>query len=471
VLGLGYLYNKLRQFRGFLFRRDPSEFSPVRRALFIFFRFLWMTLEEFWINRGTQKSAALAYTTIIALFPFLAMVSIFATFFYQGGPQETEDMVVQILARYVLPVEPQGPTFGPPDQVEVQPSTQPDRDSLEEDIRASFRRFRDNAGKIAGVGSTGLMIMALMLFSACESFFNQIWRVQTTRSIFKKFSAFSTALVSLPIIITIGTIVSRFFDQQLQMLLHTEAVEPFAVAITKVAAVIVPFLFIWGGLTLAIVLIPNTRVYWRTALIGGLVSSLLWVLAQEFFFAYIRMSPVRRSIIEAFGATLIFLVWLYVLWVVVLLGVEIAYLSQNYDLVLREHFKKQHDMLRDPRLYVLVLGRIGESFYRDEGGIRFDELRQRTNLRESELESVVEELSNRDLVAAREDDRLILQRPPEHLKLDEIFAISCCGELISDAHDTRDRVGKILQDMDAVLPAQFGQMTLRDLLRSDETYA
>lgn len=468
MFGLGYLYKKMQELRAFLFRHNASDFKAPFRFLFAFLRFLWMTLEDFWHNRGTQKSAALAYTSILSLFPLLAVISIFATYFYQGGPEEAEDMVVRLLSRYVLPHEPDPALIDGAAAATMPAGKAQAVPSLEENIRTSFRVFRENAGKIAGVGSTGLLVMALALFAACESFFNQIWKVQARRSILRRFSAFSTALVALPIVIALGTLVSRFFSDQLDLFSMNPAVDGFVLYWTSLASKVAPFLFMWIGLTLAIILIPNTGVDWIPALIGGLVSALLWTMAKEIFFSYIGMNPVRRTIFEAFGATLVFLVWLYFLWFVVLIGVEVAYLKQNFSIVLREQFKTGQDLLRDPRLFILVLGRIGESFYRDEGGIRFDELRSKTNLRESELEDIVAELKKRDMVAAREDNRLILHRPPEHLALKEIFDIACCGTLLAGPEQVPDPVRQNLQKMDEVLPEHFGKMTLKDLLHRSE---
>lgn len=463
---IGYIKIKLLTLRSFLFSHEPGEFGFVRKILFIALRFAWMTVEEYWRNRGTQKSAALAYTSVLSMFPLLAVISIAATYFYAGGPQQAEDAIVSILARYVLPTEP---VYDPvEDDVKVIPASAPRHGIMEDNIRMSFRQFRENAGKIAGIGSVGLLIAAMALFGACENFFNQIWRVQAQRSIFNRFRTFSTALVSVPVLAAVGTVLSRSFREQLGVLEQSNAVGALPLWLANVATHLTPFLFFWLALSLAIVVIPNTRVSWPSALLGGMISSFLWLFAKKIFFSYIGLSEVRRSVFEAFGATLIFLVWLYFLWVIVLVGVQIAYVSQNFGYVYREHFKKRHDLIRDPRLYVAVLGRIAESFYKNLGGIKFEELRAKTNLRESELEEVVTELSNRNLVAARDDDRLILERPPEHVRLSEIFDISCCGRMVSARQDEDDSVHDMLVRIDRVLPEQFGEMTLKDLLKSDE---
>lgn len=469
MLGLGKIRRNLQALRKFLFHREPTEFNPLHRPFFIAGRFAWMVLEEFWRNRGTQKSAALAYTSLLSLFPLLAVVSIFAAHFYEGGPDQAEDLVVRVLARYVLPTEP---AFDETEQtVVIEPATSsPEHHGLLEDnIRESYQRFRDNAGKIAGVGSVGLLLAAMALFTACETFFNQIWKVQTRRSMIKRFSAFSTVLVSLPAIITLGTLISRFLQDQLDLFTGSAVVGNFSLWTTSLAAMLAPFLFVWIGLSIAFMLIPNTRVAWFSALIGGFVSAFLWIVAKEFFFSFIGIGQIRRSIMEAFGATLIFLIWLYFLWFIVLVGVEISYLVQNSDIVMREHFKNSKDLLRDPRLYILVLGRIGESFYRNEGGLRFNELRQRTNLRESELEQIIVDLADKNFVATREDDRLILQRPPENINLGEVFEIACCPSTWAGPQSGEDHVYKTLQRMDKSLPREFGKMTLRNLLQVDET--
>ncbi|GEM_PF-534774 len=477
-------HKRTRSIRSYLFQRDATAVTMPWRMGFYTARFLWMIAEDFIRNRCTQKCAALAFTSVLSLFPLMAVVSIFATFFFVGGPEEAENLIVRVMGEYVLPGDP----VTAPDHVIASapastPASEPTSagvmslvptgpsDSFDSNVRLTFRQFRRNASRIAGLGGLGLLLASMALFTACEIFFNQIWKVHVRRSLLKRFMAFSTLLVSVPFLITMGTIVTRFFHERLEASIRLPYAGPFSLWFTSFATVAAPFFFVWMALTLAIHFTPNTRVKWLPALAGGFATALLWVLIKHLYFTYIGLSPLRRSIFEAFGATLVFLVWLYFLWAIVLVGVEVAYLAQNFDVVLREDFKPEQEVLRDPRLYVLVLGRIAESFLKNEGGIKFDELRKRTNLSESQLEEIVAHLMKEKLLAVREDDRLIIDRPLENLKLNDIFYIACQGAVLAGKGAENDAVWRALSSMDQMFPRHFGQMNLRDLLQSGELLA
>ena len=157
----------LKSFRRFLFHHDAHEFRWHARIPFVLVRTVWMVVEDFWINRGTQKSAALAYTSILSLFPLMAIMSIFAAFFYEGGPDEAENLVVGLMQRYVLPTEPIEITDTSLDATAPTGAISPRVNTLEQTIRDNFRQFRSKAKTIAGVGGFGLFLAAMALFTAC----------------------------------------------------------------------------------------------------------------------------------------------------------------------------------------------------------------------------------------------------------------------------------------------------------------
>ena len=457
----------LHRLRHFLIHAQPGDLGRARRLGMGSLRFLWVLGEQFVQDRCLQKTAALTYTSILSLFPLLAVLSIFATHFYAGGEDEAEKKIVAVFEKFLLPAEAPANGAAPGLSRPVPEPRAPGEEgfALGQHIAKIFHDFRKNAGAIAGMGALGLVLSAITLFTATEKFFNEIWRVQAKRPFLHTFSAFASILVCLPALAGAATYASRFFDRQIRTLESLQGVGRWVNILVSMGGKLAPFVLLSLALACALFLIPNTRVHFRSALAGGLLSGLLWAIARASFNRFVGLSDLTRSVLAAFGATLIFLIWLYVLWAIIFLGAEVAYLTQNFSHVLRERFGVLPCHLSDPRLFVLVLGRIGQAFLRNEGGIGFDQLQEQTTLRESDLETLVEDLRAGGFISVREDGRLTVARPLENIRLDGVFALGCCSAALTRENQGEDRLRRALTEMDRALPDGFGGCTLADLLR------
>ncbi|MCX7015132.1 MAG: YihY family inner membrane protein [Candidatus Sumerlaeota bacterium] len=460
--------NWFRKTRHFLFHFNPAEITRARKTLFRLARFGWTLGERFFLDRCTQKAAVLTYTSILSLFPLLAALSIFATYYY-GSSDTASRNVVRLFEMLVLPTE--GPASAP-GEGSLQSS------KLAEHINEVFGEFRDHLGQLGAIASLGLIVSAILLFRACEQFFNEIWGARAKRPFWRTFSAFASILVSLPALAAATTLASQFFDEKTRLLEAMGTVGPWVKSLTALGGSLGPFILRALALATAYYWIPNTRVRFRSALAGAAVAGLLWILARDSFYVLMNMSLITRSVLSAFGATLIFLVWIYVLWVIVFIGAETAYLTQHMDVALRK--LRPGIQTSDPRLVALTLGRIAQAFLENKGGLDFTELRRRTSLLDTDLEVLLEGLIERDLVAVRDDGKLIPGRPLENMRLGEVFALGChgaefaCGGSASLATggsaslatggDEADPLLRAMREMDAVLPDRYADMTLADLL-------
>lgn len=266
----------------------PTGTSPLRHVG----PFSRLLLHHFSQDAGMQHVAALTYTTLLSLVPLMTvMLALFSVF------PASERMSVQI-EDFVFQ------NFVP---------------AAGEAVREHLRDFSLKAGKLTGVGFAFLIVVALMLMSNIDKAFNTIWHVRRKRSPVAKFTVYWAILSLGPMLIAVSVGVTSylvtipFFSDDTVMLVRTRVLSLMPVMISAFA------------FTLLYALVPNRTVPLRHALAGGVLAALLFELAKRGFALYVTAFPTYETIYGALAAVPIFLIWIYLSWLVTMLGAEFTY--------------------------------------------------------------------------------------------------------------------------------------------------
>jgi len=162
---------------------------------------------------------------------------------------------------------------------------------------------------VGWIGVLGLMVIASQIYFQVELAFNDIFATRLKRSFFWRFVLFNLSVLIAPILIAGGIVVSaQLPDTGYDFVL--------------------PWLMTSAAFSVAIKYLPNTPVNWRSALIGGIISAFLFETAKSGFTLYTDLLGTRDSMARLYGSVAflpVFLIWLNVVWLVVLMGVELAY--------------------------------------------------------------------------------------------------------------------------------------------------
>lgn len=245
-------------------------------------------------------SMSLVYTTLLSIVPLLALS--FSVLKALGVHQRMEPMLYQ----FFQPMGPQG----------VQ---------LAEQILG----FVDNM-KVGVLGSVGLALLVytvISLVQKIERSFNMIWRVPDMRSISQRFSNYLSVIMVGPLLMVsaIGVSATIFSSTMVQALIE---IEPFGAIILFISR-FTPFLLVVGAFTFVYVFIPNTRVQVKHALVGGLIAGISWQAAGILFASFVAGSAKYAAIYSSFAIGIILLIWVYLNWMILLLGSSIAFYLQN----------------------------------------------------------------------------------------------------------------------------------------------
>jgi membrane protein len=188
-----------------------------------------------------------------------------------------------------------------------------------ETVQGYLLEFAANASKLTLMGVLVLLASALMMMASIEDRFNRIWRIASPRKGSARLLLYWAALTLGPILVTAGVGVSSWvYAQPLWRGVAGHGVAGFRLWL------LAPFLITWTGLAVLYEVVPNCRVRWRHAITGALVAAVLFEFARKGFAVYVQGVANYREVYGALAAIPIFLIWVYLSWVIVLLGAILA---------------------------------------------------------------------------------------------------------------------------------------------------
>jgi len=244
--------------------------------------------QRFADDRLGQTAGALTFTTTIALVPLitvaLAVVTAFPLF----------DQFQNVLQRWLIE------------------SLIPE--SISRQVLGYLTQFTSKASRLGVVSFAALMFSALALVYTIERSMNDIWRVKKTRPWGQRLMLYWAALTLGPVLIAAGlvTMASVIIWSGGSLRSQSPAM--------KQALDILEFVLLWGGISALFRFIPNTHVPWRQVLGGSLGTTLVLEIARSLLTWYLARMSTFSLVYGAFATVPILLVWIYMTWVIVLLG-------------------------------------------------------------------------------------------------------------------------------------------------------
>jgi membrane protein len=260
-----------------------------------------LTARSVYQEEITLRAAALTYNTLLSLVPLLAVG--FALFKAFGGLQKLEAPLRALVMENLA--------VGRADEV---------GQWLDQFIS------RVNAGAIAGVGVLVLFYSAVALLTNIEGSFNRIWGIQRGRSLVTRFFTYWGLVTLAPPLVAFSVSLTA----QLESSSFAAAVVawlPFGLGkwlISLISALATCVAFV-----LSYIIVPNTKVRFKAALLGGVVAGLLWN-ASKFLFIRISAGTLKYSAVYgALGVLPLLMLWIYVSWLIVLFGATYSYANQS----------------------------------------------------------------------------------------------------------------------------------------------
>src|ERR671923_1771119 len=204
--------------------------------------------------------------------------------------------------------------------------------------------FVDNirVGVLGGAGVAMLFYTVVTLVAKIEDALNQIWRLPRSRTWSQRVTAYLSVVLVGPVMVF--TALTLTASAQSYWLVERLFEIGFVSYIFTLTTSVMPFLLLCATFTFLYKLIPYTRVRLMSALVGGASAGLLWQLVGMAFAVFVANSAQYAAIYSSFAIIIVFLIWLYVGWLIFLIGAEVAYFHQHPYAFIREalHGSKGH---------------------------------------------------------------------------------------------------------------------------------
>ena len=440
------IWNRLKQWAWEVVWGDNLNDLPGHRALPLkVCRIAHMVVREMVDGYLNLRVGGLVYTTLLSLVPALAVS--FAVLKAFNVHESFEPALVQALE----PLGSKGPEIAGR-AIEVVEGL--------------------NLAKLGSVGFAALLFTVITLVYKIELALNDAWRVRRPRGLISRISGYTTVVMVGPVLVftAVGMTASVMQSDVVREYSQGMLVTFLLAEITR----LVPYALLFAAFTCLYLYIPNTRVRWRSAMVGGVVAGLLWATAG-WAFASLVVSSARYTVIySGFAIVILFMMWLHIAWLIVLVGGSVAFYHQNPEyLGLLTYELQMSSRVRD-RLGLMVCYRIGANFRHGLSPPTLALMSREFGVPLAPLSVLLEALEKAGVVArtATTPATFVPARSLEVMTLDELLGI------IRSAHESKhltvDRisvagpVGRLFDGLDAERTEILAGRTLRDLIDEDE---
>ncbi len=344
------------------------------------------------------------------------------------------------------------------------------------EITAEVIGFVENM-KIGVLGALGLVLLmytAISLIQKVEAAFNHTWRLQSSRSLMQRFSDYLSVIMVGPVLVftAVGITASLGSNYIIEALYSL----PYMSGLLHLLGKLLPYALVIGAFTFIYTLVPNTRVQLRSALYGAVIAGALWESSGILFTSFVSGSKSYTAIYSGFAIVLVFMIWLYLSWIILLIGASISFYHQNPQ------------QLKWKRENSSISGRM-----RDQLALQAMVNIARAHDQQSDLLPSLENLATcqqvpvevlRRMLDALQRDGLIQQsakEPPHYLPGASLQRIKL-ADILRSARQAEDDgrsdrlhcdavVGRLLGELEQDLASHLGEESLADLLQKfeDET--
>jgi membrane protein len=320
-------------------------------------------------------------------------------------------------------------------------------------------------GELLGsIGLAFLVYTVVTTIQKVETSFNFVWRVGRPRSFTRRFAEYLSVMILGPILLAlaIGLLGSAEHSPFAQWL---HAVAPFAAVMDALGGV-APYAIVTAVFTFMYSFIPNTQVEFRAALIGGVTAGIMWALVGKAFTALIVYSSQLVAVYTGFAIVLTTLIWVYLSWLILLIGAQLAFYVQFPQYLRHGHETIELTGADREQAGLSIMYLIGRDY---EAGKRYwdtGRLAAELDVPSIALVPVLARLERAGLIVATEKELFVPGRDPDGILLADIVDAVRTLQISRLKIEVRGVTiaARVLREVEAAVRGSLGTRSLKDLI-------
>ena len=431
---IGYLNSQLDKY---VWGDTLLKFGLPGRLLTGVLRNLYAVLRDIISGQLTMRSMSLVYTTLLSVVPLMA----FSFSVLKGLGVHKE-----LRTRLYVVLEPLGDKG-----IEITDQLMTLVDNV-------------NGSVLGGIGLAFFVYTAISMVQKIEESFNYVWYVSKPRNFARRFTEYMFVLLIGPvaIVIAIGAIASMENEAVVQWLSQSSLFGPIFAATSRLT----PYLVVSGVFTFLYAYMPNTKVNFRAALVGGLAGGILWATVGVIFAAFIANSARTQAIYAGFAIAITTLIWLYLNWLILLIGSQIAFYFQNPAYLRLGHREPRLSNEMRERLALNIMFLVGKEFREPGPGVDLLSLSRVLKIPTITLAPIAAGLETGGLLTTNEKEELLPGREMSRIKLTDILNVVRRDGETGSHRDPKwnDSIDALGAAVDAAVERTVADQTLSDLL-------
>jgi membrane protein len=423
-------------FPGLLTRIECWLFEPpdslVGKPLWLLTRVLrypYAVIRDFLRGDLTLRAMSLVYTTLLSTVPLIAL-----SFSVLKGLDYHKELQ-PMLDSFLEPIGAKG-----------------------KELSTQIMTFVENVrGEVLGsIGLIVLLYTVISMIQKVEESFNFVWRVEQPRSLGRRFSEYLSVLVVGPALMVASLGLLATIDTSF----GTTALSKYSAVDTllKLLRRLGPYVMVTAVFTFMYAFVPNTKVRLRAAVIGGLTAGVAWAASGALFTSFVAGSSTRELIYAGFAIVLVALFWVYISWLILLLGAQLAFYVQHPQYLRPGRGEIQLNASLRERAALSIVYLIVHDYCTNQNRWSTNALAEHLGLPGAAISGILAALERKNLLLLADDATWVPARDPEVITLLDVY------EAVRKA-DVGPRLGRIRDIAPAVDAARRAELALHESLK------